>query len=241
MGNPDSRLTYLAQKLTAVTSQIFRCHGLQQIPQNADRLGIHDLAYWLIFVAVMCAWFLFLFAPQHERLEMLSGRRHVLASHLAAEKCELQRLQSGIEELQNGNSHAWERAARNRLGWLEPGEITDAMIWRRYKDTAPAKIINRSPEMPSLEKEKPGESFKSQAKIPPPPSFQGGENNGMAARTRLQGGNRSGSPIVNKNDGCGSAVSSPPIHPSIGSSPAKSETIKSTPVPASSSQLNNWL
>ena len=125
MSNPENRVTRVARAVWAVTSQIFRCPGLQPVPPNADKLGAHDLAYWFIFLAVMGAWFVFVLAPQAERLGMLAERTKVLKTHLGAEKRELARLQRSIKELQRNDPQAWERAARGRLGWVEPGEMTD--------------------------------------------------------------------------------------------------------------------
>jgi hypothetical protein len=112
-----------------MTSQIFRCHGLLRPSPQADQLGFHDLAYWLIFVSILAGWFLFIFAPQRERLQMLQDRTQVLKNHRAAELRERKRMERSIAELQRGDPRAWERAARDRLGWIEPGEITNIAAW----------------------------------------------------------------------------------------------------------------
>jgi len=121
----ESRVTRLTRAVCVVTSQIFRCPGLQHISRDADKLGGHDVALWLIFLSVLAAWFLFLFVPQRERLGMLEDRCEMLNGHMKAEKRELARLQRSIKDLQHGDPAAWERAARGRLGWVEPGEVTD--------------------------------------------------------------------------------------------------------------------
>ncbi len=139
MNESKSRITRVAQTITLATSQIFRCRGLQYVPPQADNLGGHDLLYWLIFVLAACVWFLFLFAPQRERRTMLEGRHDALKGHLNAENRELRRLTRGIDDLVRGDPYAWERAARGRLGWVEPGEITDVLAWcRQRKSTQPA-------------------------------------------------------------------------------------------------------
>lgn len=125
MGGSETRVTRVARAVWAATSRIFRCPGLQRVPPHADDLGAHDLAYWLIFLAVLAGWFLFVFAPQRERLSALDERCTVLMSHVQAEQRELARLQRSIHALQGGDPRAWEGAARGRLGWVEPGEITD--------------------------------------------------------------------------------------------------------------------
>ncbi|MCY3017710.1 MAG: hypothetical protein NTW87_01585, partial [Planctomycetota bacterium] len=125
MGNAESRVTSVARAITAITAKVFRCPGLERVAPDADRLGAHDIAYWLVFVAVIAGWFLFLYAPERERLSMLEGRHQTLTGHLAAERRELARLQRSIKDLTRGDPQAWERAARGRLGWVEPGEITD--------------------------------------------------------------------------------------------------------------------
>jgi hypothetical protein len=141
MGSPGSRITCAVRSLGSVTSQIFRCHGLQAISERADRLGCHDLAYWLIFVAVLCAWFLFLFVPQRQRLTNLSERQQVLCAQLKAEKRELVRLERSIKDLTRGDPQAWERAARGKLGWLQPGEVTDIVAWNQTHNIRP--VIQR--------------------------------------------------------------------------------------------------
>ena len=183
----------------------------------ADCFGLHDLAYWLIFVAVMCAWFLFLFAPQHERLDMLASRRHVLNAHLAAEKNELQRLHLGIDDLLRGNPHAWERAARTRLGWLEPGELTDLKAWSRIQELnlskPSAKPSGTSPALLHREKEK----------ISP------------AIRSSLPANNRSGISFLNGTDAIGAAIGAPPSLPSSGIDTVKpASALKLAPASAAS-------
>jgi hypothetical protein len=150
VANSDSNVTRLARSLSAVTS-IFRCKGLQHTPADADRFGGHDLLYWILFVGILSGWFLFLFAPQHERLSMLEGRRQVLGTHMALEKRELKRLQRSIDDLARGDPHAWERAARGRLGWVEPGEVTDLASWNPGRFNKPALDAHRvAPPMPNI-------------------------------------------------------------------------------------------
>lgn len=103
----------------------FRCHGLQAISPTADKIGGHDLIYWFGFLAALSAWFLFGYMPQCRRYEKLIGREQALTLQLENEKKELDRLHQGIASLQHGDAMAWERAARKRLGWLEPGEVLD--------------------------------------------------------------------------------------------------------------------
>ncbi|HYG76132.1 MAG TPA: hypothetical protein VEK08_14090 [Planctomycetota bacterium] len=135
MSHPGTHITRIARGLSTVTSQIFRCHGLQNISADADSIGFHDVAYWLAFVTAVSIWFLFFFAPQRERLSMLDGRLQVLKAHCSAEKRELARLERSIDELARGDPHAWERAARGRLGWVEPGEVTD------LANLAPRRVV----------------------------------------------------------------------------------------------------
>ena len=140
MGSSGSRITCAVRTLGVMTSQIFRCHGLQSISARADKIGCHDLAYWLIFVAVLCAWFLLLFAPQRERLTNLAERQIMLSAHLKAEKRELQRLDRSINDLTRGDPQAWERAARGRLGWMQPGEVTDIVAWNQTHNVKPLAV-----------------------------------------------------------------------------------------------------
>jgi hypothetical protein len=121
----DSQLHKLTKTFAALTSQIFRCPGLDSPAPDADRLGLHDIAYWLIFLSLGTGWFLFLFVPQRERLKWLEGRQQVLTSHIQAEKKELARLQRSIQDFAQNDPLAWERAARLRLGWVAPGEVVD--------------------------------------------------------------------------------------------------------------------
>jgi len=66
---------------------------------------------------------------------MLDGRLQVLRSHRLAEKREFTRLDRSINQLANGDPHAWERAARGKLGWVEPGEVTD------LSNLAPRRVV----------------------------------------------------------------------------------------------------
>ena len=110
---------------------MFRCHGLDDSSARGDLFGLHDVAWWLVFVVALCAWFLLLFAPQRERLDNLTEREQTLRGHMFAEKRELARLHRSIDELTRNDPYAWERAARGRLGWVEPGELTDLVAWTR--------------------------------------------------------------------------------------------------------------
>lgn len=125
VSEPEHRVTRVARAMWTVTSQIFRCPGLQPVAPDADKLGAHDLACWVIFLFVLAGWFLFVLIPQAERHSMLEERCQVLTTHLKAEKSELARLRRSIDELRRGDPRAWERAARGQLGWVEPGEVTD--------------------------------------------------------------------------------------------------------------------
>jgi hypothetical protein len=135
-----------------MTSRIFRCHGLQSTSEQSDQIGCHDLAYWLIFVAILCAWFVLLFAPQRERLANLAERQNVLCAHLKAEKRELQRLDRSINDLTNGDPQAWERAARGRLGWLQPGEVTDVVAWNQTHNIKPPALPSDMNRLPNIVK-----------------------------------------------------------------------------------------
>lgn len=132
-----SRITCAVRTVGNLTSQIFRCHGLDNLASRADQLGLHDVAWWLIFLVALSAWFLLLFSPQRERLNNLAERQQVLMGHLKAEKRELGRLHRSIDELTRGDPRAWERAARGRLGWLEPGEVTDVVAWNHTHNIRP--------------------------------------------------------------------------------------------------------
>ncbi len=118
-------MTRITRAFGTVTS-IFRCHGLQHLPPGVDRVGGHDLFYWCGFLALMTGWFLFVYAPQCRRVEKLTGRQQALALELTQDSRALARLEQGIGDLRQGSALAWERAARVRLGWLQPGETLDA-------------------------------------------------------------------------------------------------------------------
>lgn len=118
-------MTRITRAFGTVTS-IFRCHGLQHLPPGVDRVGGHDLFYWCGFLALMTGWFLFVYAPQCRRVEKLTGRQQALALEFSQDTRSLARLEQGIGDLRQGSALAWERAARVRLGWLQPGETLDA-------------------------------------------------------------------------------------------------------------------
>lgn len=126
----------LTQTLYALTTRVFRCRGLAQQSPEGDRFGGHDAAYWIVFTALAAAWFFFLFQPLRQRNEMLRGRKDVLEAQSRAEEIELRRLRSEMTMLERKDPGAWERAARVKLGWLKPGEITDILAWRRQSIAA---------------------------------------------------------------------------------------------------------
>ena len=148
MGSPDTQLAKLTRTFSAFTSQIFRCPGLDTPPADADRIGGQDFAFWLIFLSLIAAWFLFLFAPQRERLKLLESRQQVLTAHLALEKREHVRLQRSTQELMKNDPLAWERAARGRLGWVAPGEVVDVRNWRAARVTVQNR--QRGPQAPEF-------------------------------------------------------------------------------------------
>jgi hypothetical protein len=147
MASSTPPITHITRVLAGVTS-IFRCHGLHAVPANADNLGGHDLLYWCGFLASMSGWFLFVYMPQCRKVEMLTGRQDTLALQLENDKKELVRLQRGIASLKNGDSLAWERVARERMGWLEPGEITDLERWRQTHPQFGARPVYSRPATP---------------------------------------------------------------------------------------------
>jgi hypothetical protein len=163
-------ITRITRVLAGVTS-IFRCHGLHAVPSNADNLGGHDLVYWCGFLALMTAWFLFVYMPQCRKGEMLAGRQDALALQLDTDKKELVRLQRGIVSLKSGDSMAWERAARERMGWLEPGEITDVERWRQTHPQFGARPVYSRPAAP-LNAQPRLRSAPPADGISPPPSQQ---------------------------------------------------------------------
>lgn len=126
----------LTQTLYALTTRVFRCRGLAQQSLEGDRFGGHDAAYWIVFCALAAAWFFFLFQPLRQRNEMLRGRKDVLEAQSRAEEIELRRLRNETAMLERKDPGAWERAARVKLGWLKPGEITDILAWRRQSIAA---------------------------------------------------------------------------------------------------------
>ncbi len=123
----------VADTFRAMTTTLFRCPGLSCQSADADRLGLHDLAWWLVMIAAVGAWYFMMYEPQQQRLQMLNGRTNVLDAQLKAEQIELNRVQREIKALKSNDIRAWERAARAALGWLKPGEITDIQAWRQQQ------------------------------------------------------------------------------------------------------------
>ena len=149
MAANETHISRLTRAVSSVTS-IFRCHGLETISPNADRIGGHDLVYWIGFLTAVSAWFLFGYMPQCRRYENLIGRQQVLSLQLETEKKQLARLHQGIDSLHNGDALAWERAARKRLGWLEPGEVLDADKFLQSRNAVASTLpANRTPQRSS--------------------------------------------------------------------------------------------
>src|SRR5260221_442574 len=91
MGANETHITRITRAIGSVTS-IFRCQGLQPVSANADRIGGHDLLYWMSFLALISAWFLFVYMPQCWRYEKLVGRQQALILQFDSDKKELDRL-----------------------------------------------------------------------------------------------------------------------------------------------------
>lgn len=121
----------VTETLQAVTTAMFRCEGMGRQSSGHDRFGWHDLAWWVVVGAVAAAWYFMLYEPQRQRNQMLRGRLDVLKSQLKAEETELNRVRREVTALESDDPQAWERAARARLGWLEPDEVLDVLRWRR--------------------------------------------------------------------------------------------------------------
>ncbi|MCZ7644499.1 MAG: hypothetical protein M5U26_04315 [Planctomycetota bacterium] len=119
--------------VTPATTRVFRCRGLCPQLRQEDGLGVHDLLWWVLLLALGGGWYFWAYEPQHQRNEMLEGRLKVLEAQLRAEEFELLRAQREVLALEGNHPDAWERAARAKLGWLLPGEITDQAEWRRAK------------------------------------------------------------------------------------------------------------
>lgn len=151
MGANETHISRITRAIGSVTS-IFRCHGLQSISPNADRIGGHDILYWMCFLALISLWFLFVYMPQCWRYEKLVGRQQALSLELNGDKKELDRLKRGIASLNNGDALAWERAARKRLGWLEPGELldTERNSHTRAASNLPSPVQSNAPSSPVL-------------------------------------------------------------------------------------------
>ena len=119
-----------------MTTALFRCGGMGRQSVRHDRLGAHDIAWWLVVGALGAAWYFMLFEPQRQRNEMLQGRLDVLNTQLMAEQIELRRMAREVRALERDDPRAWERAARARLGWLQPNEVLDVRRWRQERIAA---------------------------------------------------------------------------------------------------------
>jgi len=124
---------HVTQTVQALTTRIFKCRGLAPQPLQHDQFGVHDVVFWLVFASLGAAWYFFLLEPQRQRNAMLQGRLTVLNAQQRAEDVELRRLRRELDLLRKGDTQAWERAARKRLGWLLPGEETNIQAWRRKR------------------------------------------------------------------------------------------------------------
>ncbi|HLX62485.1 MAG TPA: hypothetical protein VKX17_14500 [Planctomycetota bacterium] len=177
MSATETHISRITRAIGSVTS-IFRCHGLQAVAPNADRIGGHDVFYWMCFLALISVWFLFVYMPQCWRYEKLAGRQQALNLEMESDKKELERLKRGIASLNNGDALAWERAARKRLGWLEPGELLDTHRTPQTRTASnPMSPVPNSAPTPVL----------SRPRVPPIPHAPGtfAQNPPLATRTTL--------------------------------------------------------
>lgn len=116
------------QTVYALTSRVFRCGGLAAPTEAMDSWGRIDFYVLAIFGVTLAGWYTFLFQPEQNRNEMLSARLGVLHAQLKVEEVQLGRLRRGIHALESGDTRAWERAARSKLGWIKPGELSDSEL-----------------------------------------------------------------------------------------------------------------
>lgn len=157
-----------------VTSWVFRCRGLCPEVRPEDSFGLHDLLFWVLFLALGAGWYFGQFEPQRQRNEMLTGRAKVLESQLKEERVELERLKRESVALQAGHPAAWERAARAQLGWLMPGETVDLQTWRQEKLEAgePDPLAPQQTDRPQATRQQPARRpaprVRSAEAAPPP-------------------------------------------------------------------------
>lgn len=114
------------QTVYVLTSRIFRCGGLAAPSERMDNWGRNDFYLVIAFGLILSAWYTLLYQPERARNEMLDARLSILQAQLKVEQVQLSRLRRGIDALETGDSRAWERAARSRLGWIKPGELSDS-------------------------------------------------------------------------------------------------------------------
>ena len=87
----------------------------------ASGLAGQDL-FWMALAASIAGFVLLVFRPNRDRLGEAEAEARLLRAEIASLESRVAHLRRWQRSLATGDRDAWASVARERLGWLEPGE-----------------------------------------------------------------------------------------------------------------------
>ena len=78
--------------------------------------------FWIFLAGSIAAFVLLVFKPNRQRLRETESERALLRSEIVQLNERVTNLRSWEQSLSSGDREAWSSLARERLGWLAPGE-----------------------------------------------------------------------------------------------------------------------
>jgi hypothetical protein len=91
--------------------------------RSRERTGAagHD-EFWLLLAGSIAGFVLLVFQPNRERLREARAECRLLGQEIGSLEARAAALRRWVEALGAGEPDAWSAVARERLGWLAPGE-----------------------------------------------------------------------------------------------------------------------
>ena len=87
--------------------------------------------FWIFLAGSIAAFVLLVFKPNRQRLRETEAERALLRSEIVQLNERVSHLRAWEQSLSSGDREAWSSLARERLGWLAPGETLLADGGRR--------------------------------------------------------------------------------------------------------------
>jgi hypothetical protein len=78
--------------------------------------------FWIALAGSIAAFMLLVFKPNRQRLSEIEAEQLLLSTEIVQLEARATRLRAWDRSLSAGDREAWSSLARERLGWLAPGE-----------------------------------------------------------------------------------------------------------------------